>query len=106
MNGPWERESDDEGPESRGRLRTGADPDADGLRLARTGPGGHGDFAARRYVHIEVGAVAQNVHLQAEALELGTVPIGALRDERVRNSLGLPARHAPLALMPVGLARR
>jgi SagB-type dehydrogenase family enzyme len=57
---------------------------------------------ARRYTHIETGHAAQNVYLQAEALGLGTVIVGAFEDAAVREVLGLPSDHAPLALMPVG----
>lgn len=57
---------------------------------------------ARRYTHIETGHAAQNVYLQAEALGLGTVIVGAFDDAAVREVLALPADHAPLALMPVG----
>lgn len=57
---------------------------------------------AEQYVQIEVGAVAQNVYLQAEALGLGTVLIGAFRDAAVTEALGLPTDHEPLAIMPVG----
>lgn len=60
---------------------------------------------ARRYVHIEVGHAAQNVYLQAEALDLATVIVGAFDDDEVHETLGLPADHAPLALLPVGHPR-
>jgi SagB-type dehydrogenase family enzyme len=55
-----------------------------------------------RYARIEVGAVAQSVYLQAGSLDLGTVLIGAFRDAEVKETLGLPADHEPLAIMPVG----
>lgn len=55
-----------------------------------------------RYVHVEVGHAAQNVYLQAEALGLGTVLVGAFRDEAVAKILALRAGERPLALMPVG----
>ncbi len=61
----------------------------------------YGERAAR-YVHIEVGAVGENIYLQADALGLGTVIIGAFRDAEVKQALGLPADHEPLAIMPVG----
>jgi len=60
---------------------------------------------ARRYVHMEVGAAVENVYLQATARELATVVVGAFRDGEVREVLGLPEDHAPLALMPVGRPR-
>jgi SagB-type dehydrogenase family enzyme len=55
----------------------------------------------QRYVHMEVGHAAQNVHLQAAALELGTVVVGAFDDGPVRRALGLPREQHVLALMPV-----
>ena len=55
-----------------------------------------------QYVHIEVGSVAQNVYLQAVALDLGTVFIGAFHDDQVREILQLGAEEQPLGLMPVG----
>jgi len=57
---------------------------------------------AKRYVHIEVGHVGQNIHLQAVALGLGSVSIGAFRDDRVKSVLSLPADHEPLYIIPVG----
>jgi len=57
---------------------------------------------AHRYVHMEVGHVAQNVYLQAEALGLGTLIMGAFDDARVQALLDLPEDHQPLGLMPVG----
>ncbi len=61
---------------------------------------------AERYVHIEVGAVAQNIYLQAEALDLGVVLMGAFRDEAVQECLGLPEDHEPLGIMPLGVPMR
>jgi SagB-type dehydrogenase family enzyme len=54
-----------------------------------------------RYVHIEVGHVCQNIYLQAESLNLGTVVIGAFEDEKVKEALNL-TEEEPLAIMPVG----
>ena len=55
-----------------------------------------------RYVHMEVGAAAQNVYLQAAALDLGTVFIGAFDDGAVSMLLELEADEYPLCLLPVG----
>jgi SagB-type dehydrogenase family enzyme len=55
-----------------------------------------------RYVHMEAGHAAQNVYLQAVALQLGTVAIGAFRDEEVKKMLKMMAREMPLYVMPVG----
>ncbi|UCC75272.1 MAG: SagB/ThcOx family dehydrogenase [Gemmatimonadota bacterium] len=60
---------------------------------------------AERYVHMEVGAVAENVCLQAAALGLGTVYVGAFNDKRVKQVLGMPREEAPFALFPVGRPR-
>ena len=55
-----------------------------------------------RYMHIEVGHAAQNVFLQATALGLGAVVVGAFDDDRLRETLKLPEGEAPLYLMPLG----
>jgi SagB-type dehydrogenase family enzyme len=57
-----------------------------------------------RYVHIEVGSVAENVYLQAESLGLGTVFAGAFSDDGVRDLLH--ADVSPLGIMPVGVPAR
>lgn len=55
-----------------------------------------------RYTHMEVGHAAQNLHLQAVALGLGSVPIGAFNDEEVSRILSLPKNQKPLYIIPVG----
>ena len=55
-----------------------------------------------RYVHMEVGHAAQNIYLQATALGLGTVVIGAFNDEQVSQVLRLKRRIKPLYIMPIG----
>jgi SagB-type dehydrogenase family enzyme len=63
--------------------------------------GKYGDRGVR-YVHMEAGHVGQNVYLQAEALGLGTVTIGAFQDEEISQALNLPSGHRPLYVMPIG----
>jgi hypothetical protein len=60
---------------------------------------------AERYVHMEVGHAAQNVHLQAVALDLGTVVVGAFDDAEVKRVLTLALNEEPMCLMPVGKPR-
>jgi SagB-type dehydrogenase family enzyme len=55
-----------------------------------------------RYVDMEAGHAAQNLSLQAVALDLKTVVVGAFRDEDVRMVAGLPQDEEPLYLVPVG----
>lgn len=57
---------------------------------------------AKRYVHLEAGHAAQNLLLQAVAMDLAAVPIGAFEDAEVKRVLALPRAHQPLYLVPVG----
>ena len=58
-----------------------------------------------RYVYMEAGHAAQNVHLQAEALGLGSVAVGAFDDASVSKVLSLPAYLEPLYMVTVGYYR-
>jgi len=55
-----------------------------------------------RYVHMEVGHVGQNVSLQAVALGLATVMVGAFEDEDVGSVLKLEEQIKPLYIVPIG----
>lgn len=55
-----------------------------------------------RYTDIEVGHAAENVHLQAVALGLASVPVGAFRDDAVSAVLGLTGDEVPIYIVPVG----
>jgi len=49
---------------------------------------------------MEAGHIGQNIYLQATALGLGTVSVGAFIDDEVKRVLGI--KEEPLYLFPVG----
>ena len=51
---------------------------------------------------MEAGHASQNIYLQAVALDLGTVSIGAFEDAEVGRILNLSQGEIPLYIMPVG----
>ena len=55
-----------------------------------------------RYVQMEAGHAAQNIYLQAVALDLGTVVIGAFVDGEVKEIMKMQEQETPLYIMPVG----
>lgn len=55
-----------------------------------------------RYAHMEAGHAAQNLLLQAVALGLGAVLVGAFNDAKVKRVLNLSKQEVPLYLIPVG----
>lgn len=58
-----------------------------------------------RYVHLEAGHAAQNLCLQATALGLGAVTVGAFSDDQVATLLPLGEGETPLYVIPVGHRR-
>lgn len=61
---------------------------------------------AERYMTLEAGHASENVYIQASALGLGTVAIGAFSDGRTHAVLQLPPEERLLYIMPVGQLRR
>lgn len=53
-----------------------------------------------QYVYMECGHAGQNLYLQAEALGLGTVAVGAFDDEKVQSLLGIS--EPVVYIFPVG----
>lgn len=60
---------------------------------------------APRYVAFETGAASENLALQAVALGLGSLCVGAFDDGQLTTAAHLPAGERPIILMPVGFAR-
>ncbi len=65
----------------------------------------YGADRSPRYVHLEAGHAAQNLLLQAVALGLGGVPMGAFRDAEIQKALSLPAGERSLYVIPIGHPR-
>ena len=57
-----------------------------------------------RYAMIEAGHIAQNLFLQAEALKLKAVIVGAFHDNELIEILKIPRSHETLLIMPIGFA--
>jgi SagB-type dehydrogenase family enzyme len=58
-----------------------------------------------RYADLEAGHCAQNICLQAAAMGLGSVTIGAFDDNQVKQVLGLAENESPLYIIPIGHLR-
>jgi SagB-type dehydrogenase family enzyme len=54
-----------------------------------------------RYALLDLGHAAENIHLQAEALQLSSVMIGAFEDAAINNLLGFNEEEV-LYLIPIG----
>jgi len=60
----------------------------------------------KRYVQMEVGYVAQNIHLQAVALGLGSTSVGAFFDADVGRIVDAARDELPLLIIPVGYVKK
>lgn len=61
----------------------------------------YGSRGENRYVSMDAGHAAQNIALQARALDLDTVMVGAFDDAAIKKLLGLE-EETPLYVIPVG----
>lgn len=68
------------------------------LRIGRH----YGERGISLYVLQDVAASVQNLMLAARSLRLGTAWVGAFDENRVSETLGLPAYRRPVAIVPVG----
>jgi SagB-type dehydrogenase family enzyme len=55
-----------------------------------------------QYMMMEAGHAAQNVCLQAVTRQIGVVPVGAFKEDQVRDILQLDNSELPLYLLPLG----
>ncbi|MCS7111050.1 MAG: SagB/ThcOx family dehydrogenase [Ignisphaera sp.] len=58
-----------------------------------------------RYVYMEVGHAGQNIYLEATALNLGAVVIGAFYDDWVKGIINAEDYEHPLYIVSVGIPR-
>lgn len=57
---------------------------------------------SRRYIDIEAGHIAQNIHLEAVALGLGSVAVGAFSDNQANVAMNLLSDMYVVYIVPVG----
>lgn len=62
----------------------------------------YGARGRERYVCMDLGHSAENVYLQARALEIGTCAIGAFTDLWLRKAFRMTRAEEPLYIMPIG----
>jgi SagB-type dehydrogenase family enzyme len=62
----------------------------------------YGNRGRDRYVCMDLGHSAENVYLQAGALQIGTVAIGAFSDLKVKLLVKMTRNEEPLYIMPLG----
>ena len=65
----------------------------------------YGERGRERYVCMDLGHSAQNIYLQATALGLGTVAIGAFSDVQLKLTIRMTKEEEPLYIMPLGKIR-
>lgn len=58
------------------------------------------------WAHATAGAVAQNVYLACAAMRIGTCLVAGIREQEIRETLGLPAKVIPLYVMPLGYEKK
>lgn len=62
----------------------------------------YGQRGRERYVCIDLGHSAENVYLQATAMNIGTCAIGAFTDLDVKKTVAMTREEEPLYIMPLG----
>ena len=62
----------------------------------------YGQRGRERYVCMDLGHSAENVYLQAGALNMGTCAVGAFDDLMVKTTINMTKPEEPLYIMPLG----
>ncbi len=62
----------------------------------------YGDKGKDRYVCMDVGFSAENVYLQAASLNIGTVMVGSVIDDKVKKVINMSEEETPMCFMPLG----
>lgn len=57
---------------------------------------------AYRYINMEAGHIAENIHLQAIAMGMAAIAVGGFWDDVVANALELPDTRDPFYIIPIG----
>ncbi|OGC03835.1 hypothetical protein A2276_08290 [candidate division WOR-1 bacterium RIFOXYA12_FULL_43_27] len=65
----------------------------------------YGGVQGTRYTLLEAGHVAQNIHLQATALGLASIPVGTFWDSVAQSCLNLPKNLIPVYIIPIGYSK-
>jgi SagB-type dehydrogenase family enzyme len=60
---------------------------------------------ADRWVAVEAGLIAENIHLQAVGLDLASLTVGGYAEADVTKALSLSAEQTPVLVIPVGVPR-
>lgn len=66
----------------------------------------YGDRGRLRYVPMDLGHSAENVYLQVESLNMGTVAVGAFDDLKLQLAVPMTRSEEPLYVMPLGRVKR
>lgn len=76
--------------------------DAPALIVACGDPEKSGDIDEKKYYLVDVAIAVEHIVLQAVELGLGTVWVGAFKEDKIRTALGIPRNIKVVAILPIG----
>jgi nitroreductase len=65
-------------------------------------PGKSGDWEGKQYYLVDVAIATEHLVLEAWEQDLGTVWVGAFKEDKVRKALGIPENIRVVAIIPIG----